>query len=79
MSIYLIFMRILVRDNITIITRSGCYTWSILARLPAPDLSSVLSTKERSERRESSTMEAAKEVFSLAVLNLFLELLKLKQ
>ena len=75
MSIYLIFMRILVRDNITGLG----YTWSILAALPATDLSSVLSTEERSERRESSTMEAATEVFSLADLNLFLELLKIKQ
>ena len=54
------------------------YTWSTIAKLLPPDLSSGLKTEESSERRESSTTEAATEVFSLAVLSLFLELLKVK-
>ena len=77
-------MRILVHCHMT-----TDYTWSIIAMLLLPDLSSLLTTEESSENRlltsgseessdsrESSITEAATEAFSLAVLNLFLELLK---
>ena len=73
---HLIFLRIFVYDSMTVWPYG--YTWSTIAKLLAPDLSSGLRTEESSERRESSTTEAAMEVFSLAVLNLFLELLKMK-